>query len=51
MKNFKPMQPSDVEATYADTDGLRRDVGFEPRTSLAEGLARCAAWYHTHQAS
>ena len=51
MKNFKPMQPGDVEATNAPTDALCRDVGFEPRTSLAEGLARCAAWYHTHQAS
>lgn len=44
MKNFTPMQPGDVEATNAYTDALRRDVGFEPRTSLAEGLTKWAAW-------
>jgi UDP-glucuronate 4-epimerase len=49
MKNFKPMQPGDVEATYADTEALRRDVGFEPRTPLAEGLARWADWYRTYK--
>jgi UDP-glucuronate 4-epimerase len=38
VKQFKPMQPGDVEATYADTEALRRDVGFVPRTPLAEGL-------------
>jgi len=47
MKNFKPMQPGDVEATNAPTDALCRDVGFELRTSLAEGLAKWAAWYRT----
>ena len=45
VKQFKPMQPGDVEATFADTEALRRDVGFEPRTPLAEGLARWADWY------
>ncbi|MFM1855386.1 MAG: hypothetical protein RLZ83_695 [Pseudomonadota bacterium] len=45
VKNLLPMQPGDVEATYADVDDLRRDVGFEPATPLAEGLARWAAWF------
>lgn len=49
VKNFKPMQPGDVEATYADTEALRRDVGFEPRTPLTEGLARWAGWYRGHK--
>ncbi len=49
VKNFKPMQPGDVEATYADTEALRRDVGFEPRTPLAEGLARWATWYRDYR--
>lgn len=48
---FKPMQPGDVEATYADTEALRRDVGFEPRTPLAEGLARWAGWYRSYENS
>ncbi len=44
-KNFLPMQPGDVPATCADTDDLRRDVGFAPSTPLAEGLRRWADWY------
>ncbi len=44
-KNFLPMQAGDVIATYADVEGLKRDTGFEPKTQLAEGIAKWAAWY------
>ncbi|TCJ12932.1 NAD-dependent epimerase [Parasulfuritortus cantonensis] len=47
-KNFLPMQAGDVVATYADVEDLKRDVGFEPKTPLAEGIARWAAWYRTY---
>jgi UDP-glucuronate 4-epimerase len=40
-----PMQPGDVEATHADISELRRLIGFEPKVSLREGLARFVAWY------
>jgi UDP-glucuronate 4-epimerase len=40
-----PMQPGDMPATYASIDRLRALTGFAPRTPLAEGLARFAAWY------
>ena len=43
--NFLPMQAGDVVATWADVEALRRDIGFEPRTSLAEGLAKWAKWF------
>lgn len=49
-KNFLPMQPGDVMATFADVDDLRRDVGFEPRTPLAEGIARWADWFREYSA-
>ena len=29
-------------------DKARRELGFEPRVPLAEGLARTAAWYRAH---
>ena len=45
IRNLLPMQPGDVEATYADVDDLRRDVGFEPGTPLDEGLSRWATWF------
>jgi len=45
IKNLLPMQPGDVVATYADVEDLKRDIGFEPRTSLAVGIAKWADWY------
>ncbi|HEX5830508.1 MAG TPA: NAD-dependent epimerase [Gemmatimonadaceae bacterium] len=44
-KNFLPMQPGDVPATYADVDDLSRDVGFRPATPIEEGVERFVAWY------
>lgn len=47
-KNYLPMQPGDVPATYADVDDLSRDVGFRPATSIEEGVARFVAWYRDY---
>ena len=47
-KNFLPMQPGDVEATYADIEELKRDVGFEPKILLATGIARWVEWYRAY---
>ena len=44
-KELVPMQPGDVEVTYADTEPLERDFGFRPQTPLREGLRRFARWY------
>lgn len=44
-KNFVPMQPGDVPATWADIDDLERDVGFRPATPIEEGITRFVAWY------
>ena len=44
-KELVPMQPGDVEITYADTSALETDYGFKPSTSLREGLRRFAQWY------
>jgi UDP-glucuronate 4-epimerase len=41
----QPMQPGDVLVTYADVSKARRELGYDPRTELAEGLARFVAWY------
>jgi len=49
-KNYLPMQPGDVVATYADIEDLRRDVDFEPKTELATGIANWVAWYREHGA-
>ena len=43
-----PMQPGDVPATFADIDPLRTQFGFEPRTSMREGVARFVDWYRAY---
>jgi UDP-glucuronate 4-epimerase len=48
IKNFLPMQPGDVVATYADVADLSRDVGFAPDTSIREGMRRFVAWYRDY---
>lgn len=40
----RPEQPGDVRQTFADIDRARRELGYDPQTTLAEGLARYAAW-------
>ena len=50
-KKLVPMQPGDVEITYADTTPLERDFGFKPNTSLREGLRRFARWYSDYYMS
>jgi UDP-glucuronate 4-epimerase len=44
-KEMLPMQPGDVEATYADIAALEREIGFKPATSIEDGIARFAKWY------
>lgn len=50
-KNFLPMQPGDVYATYADITASKRDFGFAPKVGLADGLMRFARWYRKYYAS
>jgi UDP-glucuronate 4-epimerase len=45
IKNLLPMQPGDVEQTYADVDALVADIGFQPKTPIEEGIRRFVAWY------
>jgi len=36
---------ADVEETFASVDAIGALTGFAPRTSLAEGIGRFAAWF------
>lgn len=40
-----PQQPGDAMETHADLTASRTLLGYAPRTSLAEGIARFVAWY------
>ncbi len=39
-----PVQPGDVERTYADVTKAIRDLGYEPKTTVEEGLTRFIEW-------
>ncbi|MBL8849507.1 MAG: NAD-dependent epimerase [Planctomycetaceae bacterium] len=47
-KNLLPMQPGDVPATCADVEDLTRDTGFQPSTSIEEGVRRFVEWYREY---
>ncbi|MDR3320781.1 MAG: NAD-dependent epimerase/dehydratase family protein [Desulfovibrio sp.] len=49
-KELLPMQPGDVEATFADIQDIYHVTGFAPQTPLTEGIARLAAWYKEYYA-
>jgi UDP-glucuronate 4-epimerase len=44
-KNLLPMQPGDVPDTYADVETLIADVGYQPKTSIDDGIKQFTAWY------
>lgn len=47
-KNYLPMQPGDVQTTYADVDELMHDVGFKPDTPIEQGIAQFVQWYREY---
>jgi UDP-glucuronate 4-epimerase len=47
-KHFAPMQKGDVLRTFADIEDSRRDLGYEPRVPVEEGLARFVSWFKTY---
>ena len=44
-KEMLPIQPGDVPVTYADVSDLVRDLGYQPATSVEEGIGKFVAWY------
>ncbi|MFD2632133.1 NAD-dependent epimerase [Idiomarina piscisalsi] len=46
-KDFQPIQPGDVVATYADVSELEADMGYKPATPVKEGMKRTVDWYRS----
>lgn len=44
-KEMLPMQPGEVLESCADIGPATRDLGFEPKTSIEEGIPRFVSWY------
>jgi UDP-glucuronate 4-epimerase len=47
-KEFLPMQPGDVRASLADISKAKKMLGFEPKTTIREGVPRFVEWYRAH---
>lgn len=47
VKVFRPMQPGDVTATYADVSKLRALTGYDPQVKLEDGIPRFVDWYRS----
>jgi UDP-glucuronate 4-epimerase len=45
IKNMLPIQPGDVQETYADIEDLSRSVGYTPLTEIEEGIPKFVEWY------
>jgi UDP-glucuronate 4-epimerase len=45
---YLPMQPGDVPAALSDITEARRDLGFDPKTSIKEGVKNFIDWYKGH---
>lgn len=45
------MQKGDVPVTYADISKARRLLGYNPTTSIEEGISNFVAWFREHDAS
>ncbi len=40
-----PMQPGDVDRTYADISKAKKIIGYEPKTTFEEGIKKFVNWY------
>ncbi len=47
-KEFLPMQPGDVQETYADITPIQEQLGFQPRTSIEQGIPAFVEWYRDY---
>ena len=45
---LEPMQPGDAKETFADITASRRDLGFNPTTSIDEGIPKFVAWFRDY---
>ena len=48
IRELHPIQSGDVKETYADITESQAILGFQPKTSLEQGLERFVGWYKHH---
>lgn len=47
-KKMMPIQPGDVEKTWANVDDLIKDYSYEPNTSIEYGVKNFVNWFRTY---
>ncbi len=47
-KLFLPIQPGDVKQTYAETNNIKNDLGFEAKVQIEEGVKKFIEWYRSY---
>ncbi|HIF59397.1 MAG TPA: NAD-dependent epimerase [Rhodospirillales bacterium] len=45
IKNYMPMQPGDVDISWANADELAQNIGYTPITPLDKGIHNFVDWY------
>jgi UDP-glucuronate 4-epimerase len=43
-----PMQPGDVERTWADVSDLEKDFSYKPQTPISTGIRNFVDWYRQY---
>ena len=46
--NFLPLQPGDVQDTYANVDNLKKKFNYKPSTSVIDGVTKFVKWYRNY---
>jgi UDP-glucuronate 4-epimerase len=47
-KDFQPMQPGDTTTSFADISKAKKMLGYEPKTTIKDGVPRFVEWYRTY---
>ena len=44
IKEYVSLQPGDVERTYADVSKAIKELGYNPKTKIEDGLTKFVSW-------
>jgi UDP-glucuronate 4-epimerase len=47
--DYKPADPTDVPATWADVSRAKSELEWEPRVSLEQGIEKSVGWYKSNR--
>ncbi|MFP9112547.1 NAD-dependent epimerase/dehydratase family protein [Flavobacterium sp. RHBU_3] len=48
IKEYMPMQPGDMEATWADVEDFKQNYNYNPATDLEQGVAKYVEWFQSY---